>query len=264
MGGAQKRGVPVKRLRQVPQFFERTEPNALWQTDLIEDEKTAIGSVNGVFFLDDYSRQCVGGKFFATKAEDGVLSVALGAIVESGVPLEVLSDNGSQFRVVDQEARANGAKTRFETGFEALGTKVTFAGPYHPQTKGKEERFNRFVIEDFLNEVRDKITDLQDLNDRFERWRQWYNEQRPHSALSFKPPRSRYRPGLKLDEAPVWQAFAKDETRRVQLNGKVQVGKQFYQVPRGWERSQVRIYRLAGKLKIVGGKENRLLGEWHE
>jgi transposase InsO family protein len=262
VGGAQKRGASVKPLRQVPQFFERAEPNALWQTDLVEDEKTAFGTVHGVFFLDDYSRECVGGRFFATKAEEGVLGVALGAINENGVPLEVLSDNGSQFRVVDQDARVQGARTRYELGFEALGTKVTFAGPHHPQTKGKEERFNRFVIEDFLNEVRDKAADLPDLNAQFERWRQWYNEQRPHSALGFKPPKSRYRVGLKLDEALVWQAFAKEETRRVQLTGKVQVGNQFFQLPGGWERSQVRIYRLAGKLKIVGGKENRLLGEW--
>lgn len=249
-------------MRKVPQFFERAEPNALWQTDLIEDEKTTFGTVNGVFFLDDHSRQCVGGKFFATKSEEGVLGVALGAIVENGVPLEVLSDNGSQFRVVNPEVRASGAKTRYEAGFEALGTKVTFAAPHHPQTKGKEERFNRSVIEDFLNEVREKATDLQDLNERFERWRQWYNTQRPHSALNFKPPQSRYRSGLRLDEALVWQAFAKEETRRVQLNRKVQVGNQFFELPPGWERSQVRVYRLAKKLKIVGGKENRLLGDW--
>lgn len=249
-------------MRHLPQFFERTEPNALWQTDLIEDEKTAIGSVNGVFFLDDYSRTCVGGKFFATKGEEGVLGVAVGAIAENGLPLEVLSDNGSQFNVVGPEARAQGARTRYELGFEALGTKVTSAGPYHPQTKGKEERFNRFVIEDFLNEVRERVTGLKDLNDRFERWRQWYNEQRPHSALSFKPPASRYRSGLKSDEALVWQAFSREETRRVQLTGKIQVGSQFLQLPRGWERSQVRIYRLGSKLKVVAGKENRLLGEW--
>lgn len=247
----------------MPQFFERAEPNALWQTDLIEDEKTAIGLVHGVFFLDDYSRQCVGGRFFATKSEEGVLGVALGAIVESGVPIEVLSDNGSQFRVVDPKSQASGARTRYEAGFEALGTKVTFAAPHHPQTKGKEERFNRFVIEDFLNEVRERVTDLQDLNERFERWRRWYNEQRPHSALGFRPPASRYRAGLKLEEALVWQAFAKEETRRVQLTGKVQVGNQFFQLPRGWERSRVRVYRLGTRLKIVGGKENRLLGEWH-
>ncbi len=204
----------------------------------------------------------MGGEFFADKGEEGALSVGLGAIVANGLPLEVLSDNGSQYRVVDQEARDNGTKTRYEAGFEALGTRVTFAAPHHPQTKGKQERFNRFVIEDFLNEVRDKVTSLEDLNERFERWRQWYNQEHPHSALNFRPPRSRYRPGLRLDEALVWQAFAKEETRRVRLDGKVQVGKSFYQVSRGWERSQVRIYRLAGKLKIVGGKENRLLGEW--
>jgi hypothetical protein len=143
-----------------------------------------------------------------------------------------------------------------------LGAKVTFAAPYHPQTKGKEERFNRFVIEDFLNEMREKVRSLGELNVFFHQWRQWYNEVRPHSALGFEPPKSRYREGLEVEEATVWQAFAKEETRKVRLDGKIQVGKQFYQLPRGWEHSRVRIYRLGGKLKVIGGKENRLLGEW--
>jgi transposase InsO family protein len=248
----------------VPQFFERAAPNALWQVDLIEDEETAIGKVHGVFYLDDHSRTCVGGEFFRDKGEEGVLKVALRAIAENGLPLEVLSDNGSQFRVVIERARVEGAKTRFEAGFEALGTKVTFAAPYHPQTKGKEERFNRFVIEDFLNEVRDKIASLEELNTRFEVWRKWYCEAREHSALGFKAPKSRYRKGLTVAEPTVWMAFAREETRKVRLDGKVQVGKALYQLPQGWERTIVRVYRLGRKLKVFGGKENRHLGEWQE
>jgi transposase InsO family protein len=249
-------------LRQVPRFFERAAPNALWQVDLIEDEATAIGQVHGVFYLDDHSRVCVGGEFFRDKGEEGVLGVAVRAIAQNGLPLQVLSDNGSQFRVVQEQARGEGAKTRFEAGFERLGVKVTFAAPHHPQTKGKEERFNRFVIEDFLNEVRAKVGSLRELNERFEAWRGWYNERREHSALGFKAPKSRYRSGLEVAAPTAWMAFAREETRKVRLDGKVQVGKALYQLPKGWERSQVRVYRLGGKVKVFGGKENRHLGEW--
>src|SRR5262249_56187213 len=101
---------------------------------------------------------------------------------------------GAQFRRVQAEQRAQGAQTRYERGWAALGVRVTFAGPHHPQTKGKEERFNRFVKEDFLDEVRDQVTDLDDLTARFDRWRRWYNTAHAHSALGFRPPPTRHRP----------------------------------------------------------------------
>jgi transposase InsO family protein len=249
-------------LRNVPQFFERAEPNALWQTDLVEDEPTAVGTVHGVFILDDHSRYCVGGGFFTSKTQDNVLLVQAEAASRHGLPLEVLSDNGSQFQVINPQAREQEAKTRYRSGWESLGVTVTYAAPYHPQTKGKEERFNRFVKEDFLNEVRGQVRSVAELNERFGGWREWYNRRRAHSALGFRPPSSRYRPGTKVSEALIWQGFAKEEERRVRLDGKIQVDKQFYQLARGWERSRVKVYRLGGKIKVVGGKEQRALGEW--
>lgn len=218
--------------------------------------------MHAVLYLDDHSRYCVGGGFVLDKGEEGVLSVGMRAILENGMPLEVLSDNGAQYHVVNEEARGQGTKTRYQAGLEGLGAKVSFCAPYHPQTKGKEERFNRFVIEDFLNEVRDQVTSLEDLNGRWGIWRRWYNEERPHSALGFRPPKSRHRKGMEVEEATVWQSLAKEDTRKVRLDGKIQVGNEFYQLPRGWERSRVRVYRLGSKLKVIGGKENRLLGEW--
>jgi hypothetical protein len=47
--------VELKEGRQQPQSFERAQPNARWQRDLIEEEKAAMGTVQGVFYLDDYS-----------------------------------------------------------------------------------------------------------------------------------------------------------------------------------------------------------------
>ena len=184
------------------------------------------------------------------------------SVRDHGLPVEVLSDNGAQFRPVQAEQRAQGAQTRYERGWAALGVRVTFAGPHHPQTKGKEERFNRFVKEDFLDEVRDQVTDLDDLNARFDRWRHWYNTAHAHSALGFRPPASRYRPGMAVDPATLWRAFASEQSRKVRLDGTIQVGKTLYQLPPGWERSHVRVSQLAARMSVVGGKENRLLGEW--
>jgi transposase InsO family protein len=215
-----------------------------------------------VFYLDDHSRYCLAGEFFHDKAEERVLSVGLRAVQEHGLPVEILSDNGAQFRPIREDARAQGAQSRYERGWAALGVQVTFAGPHHPQTKGKEERFNRFVKEDFLDEVRDRVTSLADLNARFAAWLTWYNTAHAHSALGFRPPRSRYRDGMRVDPTTLWRAFAREEARKARLDGRIQVGKELYQLPPGWERSHVRVYRLGAQLTVVGGKENRLLGEW--
>src|SRR5262249_30324431 len=90
LGGAQKKGLALKPARRVPQFFERAAPNALHQVDLLEDEKTACGTVHGVFYLDDHSRYCLAGEFFFDKAEERVLSVGLRAVQEHGLPVEIL------------------------------------------------------------------------------------------------------------------------------------------------------------------------------
>ncbi len=80
--------------------------------------------------------------------------------------------------------------------------------------------------------------------------------------MGFRPPASRYRDGLKLEKGTIWQAFAKEETRKVRLDGKIQVGKGLYQLAKGWEHSRVRVYRLGGRMKVFGGPHSRLLGEW--
>jgi hypothetical protein len=233
----------------------------LWQTDLIEEEKTAIGTVHGVFYLDDYSRYLVGGGFFSDKGEEGLLQVTEGCILEHGLPQEVLSDNGSQYRVIGEKARAEGTRTRYESGWESLGVKVTFAAPYHPQTKGKEERLNRFIIEDFLNEVRDKVGSLEELNLAFEGWRCQYNAHWPHSSLGYRPPASRYQVGMEVEKERVFDAFAKEDTRKVRRNGKIQVGKCFYQLPQGYEGRRVFVQQLGSRIKVTVGKDRKVLLE---
>src|SRR5262249_48327183 len=247
LGGAHKKGVALKPARRLPQFFERDQPNALRQVDLLEDEPTACGTVHGVFYLDDHSRYCLGGAFFFDKGEEHVLAVGVQSVRDHGLPVEILSDNGAQFRPVQAEQRAQGARTRYERGWAALGVQVTFAGPHHPQTKGKEERFNRFVKEDFLDEVRDQVSGLADLNARFAAGRGWYTTATAHGARVSGPPRTRYGRGMAVDPATLWRAFAQEGARKVRLDRKIQVGKKLYQLPRGWERSHVRVYQLAGR-----------------
>ena len=71
------------------------------------------------------------------------------------------------------------------------------------------------------------------------------------------------RPSAAFAKAAKPDGFA-EETSEVGLDGKIQVGKGLYQLPKGWERTKVRIYRLADRLNVIGGKENMHLADWSE
>jgi len=65
-----------------------------------------------------------------------VLSAFLGTWVSSyGIPDSVLSDNTPQFAAV-----------LWQGVLKALGIDTNFATPYHPQTNGQGERFNKTLV----------------------------------------------------------------------------------------------------------------------
>jgi hypothetical protein len=61
----------------------------------------------------------------------------------------------------------------------------------HPQTCGKNERFNQTLKRDVLNYT--TFTDLSHCQQAFDRFREIYNQQRPHESLDDNIPASRYR-----------------------------------------------------------------------
>ena len=67
---------------------------------------------------------------------------------------------------------------------------------------------------------------------------------------------------LAVAPATLWRAFATEETRKVRLAGTIQVDCVSYPLPKGWERRTVRVHRLGHLLRVLGGKDQQLLGEW--
>ncbi len=64
--------------------------------------------------------------------------------------------------------------------------------PYHPQTHGKNERFNR-TLKDEVFAMR-RFQDLPQVQRALDAWRTVYNLERPHEALGQEVPASRYTP----------------------------------------------------------------------
>ena len=66
------------------------------------------------------------------------------------------------------------------------------SAPRHPQSHGKNERFNRTLKIELLG--RQTFDDLQQAQQAFDAWRQRYNYYRPHDAIGLAVPADRYRP----------------------------------------------------------------------
>lgn len=82
--------------------------------------------------------------------------------------------------------------TQFEVWLMELGILTIHGRPRHPQTQGKEERFNRSFTRECLNGK--QFRDLAHAQQCFDEYRKFYNGKRPHCALELEVPKSRYRP----------------------------------------------------------------------
>jgi Integrase core domain len=85
--------------------------------------------------------------------------------------------------------------TRLGVWLLKLGISVLHSRPYHPQSRGKNERFHRTLKAELF--ALKRLRDLAEVQRAFDAWRTVYNFERPHPALDQAVPASRYRPSLR-------------------------------------------------------------------
>jgi len=207
-----ERGLARVQEREPLRRFVHPQPNDLWQLDLMEDESTAVGKVHLVAALDDHSRFCVGAKFVRRKGEVQVLGVLAELLGRWGLPAAVLTDRAVMFFGTRELPSGT---TTYQMALDALGVRAAFAAPYKPRTKGKVEKFFSFVQRDFLEEVRDQVRSVDDLNGRLGQWLQWYNYQRPHASLAEGMPARHYRASRRGAPENLDSVLAVEQSRRV-------------------------------------------------
>jgi len=168
--------------------FEAEAPNDLWQMDFKGHSRLGDGSrLHPLTVIDDHSRfspclRALGGE---TGAE---VKAALTEVFEiHGLPLRLFTDNGNPWG-----GSQGNAWTKFRIWLLKVGVELIHSRPYHPQSRGKNERFHRSLEEEVMS-LRPLAT-RDDAQRAFDRWRQVYNHQRPHGALAHRVPASRYRP----------------------------------------------------------------------
>jgi transposase InsO family protein len=219
--------------------FEKEAPNLLWQMDF----KGWVAMGNGqrlhpLTVVDDHSRfaLCLAAGVSQTNA--AVQARLTPVFQRYGLPQAMFVDNGTPW------GDSSGARwTRFGVWLLKLGIDVIHSRPYHPQSRGKIERFHRTLNAEVL--ALRLLRDLDDAQSAFDTWRGVYNFERPHEALAFATPARHYRmsqrpmpehlPEPQYDHGEVVRKISRTDTR-IAFKGR------FWRVPQafGGERLAIR------------------------
>jgi putative transposase len=174
-----------------PQRFEKAAPNLLWQMDFKGWVALADGSrCHPLTVLDDHSRYDLCLQACANEQGATVQERLQLTFQRYGLPEAFFVDNGGPW------GDWSGQRwTRLAVWLLKLGIALLHSRPYHPQSRGKNERFHRTLKAEVF--ALKRFRDLAEVQCAFDAWRTIYNLQRPHAALDQEVPASRYRPSAR-------------------------------------------------------------------
>jgi transposase InsO family protein len=208
--------------------FEREAPNALWQMDFKGRVRLSCGAwLHPLTVIDDHSRYAVGLAACANQQTKTVQERLEATFRHHGLPEAIYVDNGSPWG-----GGRPGQWTPLRLWLLKLGVETIHSKPYHPQGRGKNERFHRSLAVEVLSLA--PLKDLDDAQAAFDRWRHLYNRERPHQALDFATPAERYRPSKRAfpETLPAPQYAPGEIVRRVSTTkAYVAFRNRFWKVP---------------------------------
>jgi transposase InsO family protein len=131
--------------------------------------------------VDDHSRMAFTQMLPDQKAETtiGFLNSAVQYFAIHGISVRaLLTDNGSSYR-----------SRQFRQACQNMQIRHRRTRPYTPRTNGKAERFIQTALREWA--YAKHWTDSLQRDQCLQPWTDYYNHQRPHGSLNYKPPISR-------------------------------------------------------------------------
>ena len=179
-----QRGLSERQLLAPPAHkkFEAEHSNQIWQSDMLYGpyvQRPGGGKMQALLhaILDDASRLIPHAQFYARQGLEACLDCLRQAIAARGLPVRLYMDNAKIYRS-PQLARIAAS----------MGMLIVHTPPYHPEGRGKIERFFRSLREQFLNNLDRKQTlSLEELNERLWAWTDNVYHRSEHSALGTTP-----------------------------------------------------------------------------
>lgn len=179
------RGASAYRAQGTELLSESTSPNELWCADF--KGQFRLGNQKYCYPLtitDHFSRYllCVDG--FENTQEDAVLRAFRNIFSEYGLPQAIRTDNGVPF-----STRTLMGLSKLSVYWLRLGIGIERIKPGHPEQNGRHERMHLTLKQATTNPPMKNFLQQQELFDGF---RETYNLERPHNALSKRTPSELY------------------------------------------------------------------------
>lgn len=227
--------------------FEMESPNDMWQADF----KGHFLMENGVRchplnVLDDCSRFCLCSEALKNETLEEVKPVFQRLFREYGMPTRLLCDNGNPWGT----AQSMGY-TAFEVWLMELGILTMHGRPLHPQTQGKEERYNRSFKRECLRE--NTFLDIDDSQEKFEKYRNFYNNIRPHCSLNLEVPASVFRKSSRQfpEKIQSWEYSEEYQKCKVSTTGYFCYGGHRYFLSEGFRGKEIGVRESSSQGQIT-------------
>jgi len=131
-----------------------------------------------------------------------------------GLPEVIRIDNGHPFG-----SKGPAGLSRLSAWWVSLGIRVEFIAPGHPEQNGSHEQFHAELKAEAIQPL---PTTLRAAQRRLRRWKDQYNQERPHQSLKMQPPASVYRRSQRSWRKAGKPTYPKDwEQRRVRRHGEI-------------------------------------------
>jgi len=200
--------------------------NQVWTVDFKGWFRTRNGQrVEPLTVRDLFSRYLLAIVLLPDQQWRPVRAVFMRLFGKYGLPAIIRVDNGGPFA-----SRGPAGLSRLSAWWTALGIRVEFIDPGHPEQNAGHEQRHRMLKAETTRSVSSTMRAQQR---RTNRWLRIYNQERPHEALGQRPPALLYRV-TRPPSAP-----------RVVL----------WKYPKGWDVRSVRSngqIRWLGRLRFVG------------
>lgn len=229
--------------------FEARSPNDLWQTDIMgKIEFPKIGILYLIATIDDHSRFCLAGRWFRRQGKMHVFQIWYESLARWGLPEKILQDEGSQYK-----ARTRFGQADYQWYAKSLGIDLLWAR--RAQTKGKIERFWRFVQDDFVREVWQAKT-AEEVNGTFRLWLARYNYRFKSRAFGGQTRAARYGPAKRrIARVELETLLVIEERRKVTRQSTISLYGHQYYVPPGYINCRIWVKIKGNKVLLEANGE---------
>jgi hypothetical protein len=164
-----------------------SQANDVWTVDFKGWWRTRNGKrYEPLTVRDAFSRYVLCLQMLPSMAARDVKPVFEGLFQANGLPKTIRVDNGAPFACTSAPA----GLSRLSAWWTSVGIRVSFSRPAHPQDNGSHERMHADMANELETSPAGSLPSQQRIADR---WRDEFNNVRPHEGIGMKTPADLYR-----------------------------------------------------------------------